>query len=151
LPIGPARNPVAGGGPAISDCYVELDVLGATNVTANKVVNCTDGDPCDGDGVADGTCTFKVAVCPNQSLGGCTPHPPVTISGKSIGAPLIPPTDLSGSDCGPYADVKVALKVKKSGAKKPGKTVLHLIAKSSGKPKTDRDNVKLICTPRPGA
>src|SRR5262245_54849764 len=63
----PAKNPVLGGGPAKSDCYVVLDVQGATDIKKNKLVNCTDGDPCDTDGMCDGTCTFKVAVCPNQT------------------------------------------------------------------------------------
>jgi len=149
----PAKNPVLGGGPAKSDCYIVFDVQGATDIKKNKQVTCIDGDPCDTDGVCgNDSCTFKVALCPNQTgSSSCTPHPPITLSGKSLGAPLIPPTDLSGSDCGPFADVKVAIKVKKSGKKKPGKTVLHLKAKSSGKPKTDTDNVKLICTPPAGS
>jgi hypothetical protein len=150
LPGGaPARNLVRGGGPVKSDCYVELDVQGATDIKGNKTVTCTDGDPCDADGTS-GTCTFKVALCPNQVFSGCTTHPPVTLSGKSVApsGPLTPPTDLSGSDCGPFADVKVSLK--KNG-KKAGKTVLHVKAKViGGKPKTDVDNVKLICKPRPG-
>ena len=148
---GTAPNLVPGGGPAKSDCYVELAVQGATAIKANKVVSCRDGDPCDADGVPDGTCTFKVALCPNQSLSGCTPHPPITLSGTSVApaGPLTPPTDLAGSACGPSAGVKVALKGKNHN--KPGKTVLHVKAKVTGaKPKTDADNVKLICTAPPG-
>src|SRR5262249_48231461 len=116
----------------------------------NKTVTCTDGDPCDTDGASDGTCTFAVALCPNQSLPGCTTHPPVTLSGASVApsGPLMPPADLSGSDCGPFAAVRVSLKGKKHN--KPGKTVLHVKAKvTGGKPKTDVDNVKFICKPRP--
>ena len=150
LPGAAARNLVLGGGPVKSDCYVELDVQRATDIKGNKTVTCTDGDPCDADGTS-GTCTFKVALCPNQVLSGCTTHPPVTLSGKSVApsGPLTPPADLSGSDCGPFADVKVSLK--KNGTK-AGKMVLHVKAKGTGgKRKTDVDNVKLICRPRPGA
>jgi hypothetical protein len=146
----PPKNPVLGGGPNKSDCYVELDVQGATDITKNKVVNCIDGDPCDTDGMCDGTCTFKVALCPNQpGLAGCTPPSSVTLSGKSV-ASLTPPTDLSGSACGAFADVKVALKGKHKN--KPGKTVLHVKAKGpkGTKPKTDADNVKFVCKPRTG-
>jgi hypothetical protein len=147
----PPGNPVLGGGPAKSDCYVELDVKNATDIKNNKVVTCTDGDPCDTDGQCQGTCTFKVAVCPNQStLAGCTPHPPVALSGKSItSGTLSSPADLSGTDCGTFKDVTVNVKGKKKN--KPGKLVLHVKAKiTGGKPKTDTDNVTLICKPRVG-
>src|SRR5258706_3446039 len=62
---------VPGGGPARSDCYIELDVTGATKVTKKRkmtIVACPDGDPtCDTDGVANNTCVFTVALCPNQT------------------------------------------------------------------------------------
>src|SRR5207248_10335312 len=108
--------------------------------------------PCDTDGMCDGTCTFKVAVCPNQpGLTSCTAHPPVVLSGKSLTkGTLTAPTSLSGSACGAFADVKAKTKGK-SKHPKPGKTVLHVKAKVTGaKPKTDADNVKLVCKPRSG-
>ena len=147
----PAKNPVLGGGPAKSDCYIELDVQGATDIKKNKQVTCIDGDPCDTDGVCgNDSCKFKVALCPNQTgSSSCTPHPPVTLTGKNVGNPLIAPGNLSGSSCGAFADVPVATRGKKH---KPGKTVLHVKAKVTGaKPKTDADNVKLVCTHRTGA
>ncbi len=144
----PAKNPVAGGGPAKSDCYSVFDVQGATSITKNKIVTCMDGDPCDTDGMCDGTCTFKVALCPNQTgISGCTPSPPlssITVKGK---ASLTPPTDLSGSDCGPFSDVKVTLK----GKKKTAKATIHVVAKDpTGKPKVDNDTLVLKCTKRVG-
>ena len=146
-----AKNPVRGGGPAKSDCYVELDVQNATTIKGNKTVTCIDGDPCDTDGMCDGTCTFKVAVCPNQTgVTGCTPKPPITLTGKGIASGVLKaPGNLSGSACGAFAEVKVPLKGKNHT--KPGHTVLKVKAKvSSGKPKTDNDTVKLICKRRVG-
>jgi hypothetical protein len=73
---------IPGGGPVRSDCYVELKVVGIDNpgpdVRSGRVVSCTDGDPCDTDGeCGNGSCTFSVAVCINQTdpnLPAC--HPP---------------------------------------------------------------------------
>jgi hypothetical protein len=143
---------VPGGGPTKSDCYIELDVTGATNVAKSKIVTCSEGDPtCDTDGAANNTCVFTVALCPNQTnVTGCTPAPPLTsISVKK--ATLTNPADLSGTTCGPTTDISVPLKVKKNGTKKPGKLVIHVKATSSGKPKKDVDNIKLICSPAPPA
>src|SRR5262249_23523882 len=77
-PLGPFTNNcpvpaglIPGGGPARSDCYVELNVVGiespGPDVRGGRVVSCTDGDPCDTDGeCGNGSCTFSVAVCINQ-------------------------------------------------------------------------------------
>ncbi len=139
---------VPGGGPKKSDCFIELNAVGASTVTNNKIVNCNDGDTCDSDGAEDGTCTFLVSLCPNQTnVPGCTPQPltGVTVSGASLTTP-----DLSGSACGPTTAVPVKLKIKKNGTKKPGKLKIRIKATSSGKPKTDSDTVMLICKPPSG-
>src|SRR5262249_21682524 len=76
---------IPGGGPASSDCYVELNVVGiespGPDVSGGRVVSCTDGDPCDTDGeCGNGSCTFSVAVCINQTdpnLSAC--HPPTRL------------------------------------------------------------------------
>jgi hypothetical protein len=74
---------VPGGGNHRTDCHAEWEPVNATNEPFLKrgLVNssqlCTDGDPdCDRDRTANGTCTFQVAVCLNQTdatLPDCTP------------------------------------------------------------------------------
>lgn len=75
---------VPGGGNPSTDCISEVAVMNPTNTPfldrrdlVNKNQICTDGDPaCDADLTADGRCTFRVAICFNQtdpSLPSCTP------------------------------------------------------------------------------
>ena len=112
---------IPGGGPTKTDCYMEFDVKGSvTPATKANKITCTDGDPtCDTDGLCDGTCTFSIRLCPNQTgLAGCTPHPPLTkVKVKPNGALTIP-TDLSGSACGAFTSVAVSVKKKKNGTEK---------------------------------
>jgi hypothetical protein len=50
-----------GGGNARTDCMLVTDVAGTT---AARAARCRDGDPsCDADGVANGSCAFRVRVC----------------------------------------------------------------------------------------
>jgi hypothetical protein len=66
---------VPGGGSPSTDCAMELLVDNPLNSPPadrkgfpNSAQSCTDGDPtCDADGVANGACSFKVAVCLNVS------------------------------------------------------------------------------------
>src|SRR5258706_10582241 len=69
---------VPGGGSTSFDCLVEYD-----GVTPNdppslpKRVKCTDGDPtCDTDGLANGSCRFRVSACinnPDSRFPSCPP------------------------------------------------------------------------------
>src|ERR1051326_1522079 len=154
----PAANPVPGGGSAQSDCYIEFDVKGASTGAKNKF-SCLDGDPaCDATpsvgGSCDDTCSFSVALCPNQSgLTKCTPKPPLAgppvVSGKGVTANTLDTAlDLAGTDCGEFRTVPVPVKTKR-GRKKPGKLTIHVKATiSSGKPKNDPDTLILTCMPR---
>ena len=66
---------VPGGGKVATDCRAEWQVANATNTPfldkhgfPNRIQACTDGDPtCDADRTADGTCTFRVSVCLDQT------------------------------------------------------------------------------------
>ena len=70
---------VAGGGPKNTDCLVELYASGIGFPAGNKVfkgTTCADGDPCDADGVRNGSCLFRPMICLNQSdpvLPKCRP------------------------------------------------------------------------------
>jgi len=138
LTLGPAPQAAAthvpGGGPAKSDCYSEFDVEGGTVAG----VTVTDTAP------VGGSCSFSVALCVNQTdVSGCTPMPPLTkikVTPKGI---LTPPTDLSGATCGASASITVPLKGRKKNH--PGKKIIHVVAKSSGKPKVDTDKLVLKC------
>lgn len=143
-----------GGGSVKSDCYVELDIADVASTTSTKVVECTDGQPCDQDGAANDSCSFGVSICINQVLSGCQPPGPaapltsVTPKGAAISLPV--PTDLASVSCGASTNVPVAVKVKRNGNKKKGKLKLPVIAKSPTKPKADKDKATLICNPSTG-
>ncbi len=138
---------VPGGGSATSDCYVEFDVRGALGT--NKVT-CTDGDPaCDADGQCQGTCTFEVGVCLNQTnVAGCTPTP-LKKALAVKGAPLSVVVAADASPvCGPSSSVPVALKGKKRN--KRGRKKIKATAIVTGKPARDADRLVLLCVPRAG-
>jgi len=138
---------INGGGSAKSDCYVEFDVQG---VSGSNKVTCTDGDPaCDTDGACDGTCTFSIALCQNQTnVPGCLPAPlkkPIQAHG-GLTAPSA--TDATAT-CGSFADIPVKLK---GGAKQNKKGIkrIKVTAISTGKPKRETDKLTLICQPHQG-
>src|SRR5437773_2244036 len=119
-PVPSSAGLVPGGGKPTSDCYNEFDVEGVDG-TAN-VIECDEGSACDADGLPNGVCDFKIALCPNQTdpnASACHPAPPLTdlkIKGKPKTLTLPPaPTDLTGTTCGDAADVLVPLKVTKKG------------------------------------
>lgn len=58
---------VAGGGSARTDCLAQFDA--DANVPAKRPRNaiCADGDPCDADGMVNGQCAFRVAICVNTT------------------------------------------------------------------------------------
>src|SRR5437763_2799821 len=69
-----------GAGPTTTDCFIGWSGLPA--LTAS----CTDGDSCDADGKADGTCTFPLSACVNvPGVAGCAP-------GSLDGAPTVKPS-----------------------------------------------------------
>jgi hypothetical protein len=141
------------GGQTKSDCLVELNVEGidnpGPNVSVGRFVTCTDGDPCDTDGMCgNNSCTFRVAVCVNQddpNLPTC--HPPTRlqkpphVSSRLAGAV---PSTFEGSACGPFVDVAVPSNKKRG--------MLRLSANATApkgtKPRRDRDTFILKCLPR---
>src|SRR5262249_14370494 len=90
---------IPGGGEPADDCLAQLDVAGAAGP---PIVECTDCDPtCDRDGVSspNGSCTFDVGLCLNQSLPGCTPGPLDRVHPSPRTALLVPALD--SMVCGP--------------------------------------------------
>jgi hypothetical protein len=151
LPAAALRLP--GGGNARTDCYVGFEVTGVAAATSTRVVECTDGDPtCDLDGAENDSCRFEVAAClnsPNDRPTCIPPAPPAALTkvklrraAAGLGLPA-----LDAADCGPAQNIDVAVKVRRNGRKRPGKTVLRGVAVSPVKPKRDKDKARLICNP----
>src|SRR5262249_54495086 len=109
---------IPGGGPASSDCYVELNVVGiespGPDVSGGRVVSCTDGDPCDtaGEG-GTGSCPFTAASCitqPDPTLPPC--HPPTGPQKFFVNPPKLPgavPASLDGPACGSFVATPLPL------------------------------------------
>src|SRR5262245_29799778 len=138
----------AGGGKRASDCYAEFNVKG-TAAGTNKLT-CVDGDPaCDSDGLCQGTCTFSLSVCVNQSnVVGCSPKPfkkPLRVTGGVSGLSVV---GSAAPACGPESPVELTLKGKKNKARKKK---IKLTAIVTGKPSKEVDQLTLTCKPRVGA
>jgi hypothetical protein len=170
---GPVVPLVPGGGNSRTDCHAEWEPVNATNVPflrhnlVNSNQTCADGDPnCDADRTADGTCTFQIAVCVNQtdaSLPACTPTTTASVhvklgrkpndvaaadavlealvglGGTRTGAKLDDvdfSPALSASACTPFASIEVPV---------GGRQRLRLRATSSTGEK-DGDRIRLSCS-----
>ena len=141
---GQAPGPtITGTGNPASECFVTLNGLTATN--GKNRVDCTDGDPsCDVDGEANGVCTFYVRVCVAQSLPGCQATTITFVKATPRKAGLaLPPVPATEPVCGDQTTLSVPLT--KKGA--TGRLSLVLIAKNNGKPRREKDQIKIACMP----
>src|SRR5262245_31285534 len=88
---------VHGGGPPKTDCYAEFEVEKGT-LAGRTTVECMDGAACDTDGACDGNCSFRLAVCFNQTdISNCTPAPPTCLMQEH--GELIVPRCSANADC----------------------------------------------------
>jgi hypothetical protein len=154
-PVPAGLIPGSGPGLARSDCYVELKVVGidfpGPDVSGGRVVSCTDGDPCDTDGeCGNGSCTFSVAVCINQTdpnLPAC--QPPTGLQKLFVNPPKLAgavPGSLDGPACGSFVAIPLPL----MNGTQPAKVLLsaNATAAQGTSPRTDRDTYVLKCLPR---
>jgi len=75
-----------GGGPRAADCMMLIDVEGVPGEPRDKAARCTDGDiGCDGDGVVNGTCTFRVRLCLGEEPAPAACHTDV-VTGAALTA-----------------------------------------------------------------
>jgi len=153
---------VAGGGAKNTDCLVELVASGIGFPGGKKVfkgTTCADGDPCDADGVRNGSCLFTPTICLNQTdpaLPKCKPAmikkikfkikngdtSPLDAAVAAIGLPS------SASTCtAPVGFVVPIAGPDKNGELLSGK--LNIQAKASTTKGKDEDKYQLVC--RPGA
>src|SRR5262247_2698450 len=148
---------IPGSGPGLvrSDCYVELKVVGidspGPDVRGGRVVSCTDGDPCDTDGeCGNGSCTFSVAVCINQTgpnLPAC--HPPTGLRKLFVNPANLAgavPGSLDGPACGSFVAIPLPL----NNGTQPAMVRLsaNATAANGTSPRRDRDTYVLECLPR---
>ena len=148
---------IPGGGPAKSDCYLELDVAGIQNgtpqVQKNKIVLCTDGEACDTGACGDSSCTVSIAACINQSDPSLACTPPTGLQKVSIKKKLDvqTPQALEGAKCLSPLSVTIPVTLKK-GNFKPKKSQVTLKGVGKGlkgtKPRTDKDTWIIRCLPR---
>jgi hypothetical protein len=92
-------------------------------------------------------------LCVNDNANPATCSPPappdalVEVFPKGNASGLsVPPLDTTG--CGESSDIDVAVRLRKGGrVRKPGKTKLKVIAKTTAKPRKDKDVAILLCRP----
>src|SRR5262245_19454759 len=153
---------VAGGGPKNTDCLIQLMASGIGFPGGSKVfkgTTCADGDPCDADGVRNGSCLFTPTICLNQTdpaLPKCKPamikkikfkikHGDTSALDAAVAAIGLPS---SASTC----TAPVSFVVPIAGPDKKGELLsgkLNIQAKASTTKGKDEDKYQLVC--RPGA
>ncbi len=132
----------SGTGPAASDCYVTFEGFAAD--TRGRA-DCVDGAACDADGAANGSCTFAVRVCVAQPLAGCTAGTVTTLKATPASSAIpLPSVPAAAPACGATTQITVPLR---RNGRRPGQKALAFTAKSDGKPKRERDVIKLRCLP----
>jgi hypothetical protein len=133
-------------GPGKTGCYAEFDVAGAT--TTDKHQTCTDGDPtCDTDGQCQGTCTFFIQLCVNQTnVTGCTPSAfkkrGVHVKGHLLPVPVTTGTEAA---CGDGMPITVPVHGK------TGRRKLEVRANTTGSPPREKFFLFLTCKRRTDA
>lgn len=165
---------IGGGGSAATDCLLALSVDANFPIGAPKQVRCVDGDPaCDDDGVVNGVCDLRIALCANSTF-----NPSCTLSGLSSvtvehaldnGDPKFDPDfqglqnrvnsdftfPVTGADvCTTVGLVHVPIKgpLGNNNACSRAKKKIKLHSVSTSGPsgvKEDKDTLKLYCDPAP--
>jgi hypothetical protein len=145
-----------GNGSPDSECLHEAYGLNVVDGTAE----CTDGAPCDGDGLQNDACLFPIGFCLNvddSNLSSCDTNSNITavaIAAKpdssaitSASTQIAAALPLTGTSCffsdGVRVPVKVAGTTKKDGK---GKVKVKVTAADNRK---DSDTYKLVCHPAP--
>jgi hypothetical protein len=66
---------VAGGGSVETDCLAVFDVAADGATVRPRRLRCTDGSPCDADGLVNGRCEFPLGICANSTANPrCVAH-----------------------------------------------------------------------------
>ncbi len=166
---------VGGGGSSRVDCLATFQADVNTPITKPRSIRCKDGDPsCDLDGIVNGVCNFKVAVCANSSFNpsACDLHGVRIITVDHAADNGDPKFDTEfqalqtriDSEIGPYPNstsdvctaatnffVPVQGPLKDNKCKK-GKKQIRLVTESTaaagmGTILVDKDKLDLVCDP----
>jgi hypothetical protein len=163
---------IGGGGSASTDCLLVFEAAANTPPARPHNIRCADGDPCDADGVVNGSCQFPVAVCANSTADArCTLNGVETVTvdhaldngdrhfdpefqalqtriDSTIDPPSTEPdrctaaTNFHVPVIGPFAN----------GSCKKGRKTVKIVTISSpiaGRLFKDGDRIKLTCDPAP--
>jgi len=123
---------VAGLARVSAACGVAWEVAGV----ATTRLACRDGDPsCDTDGVADGRCTFRLALC--RDTTGCAG--PVRVGGKAA-ATVRRAVEALGTTGACTGDVVLAVRMRRTA-------VLRASARDAAVRRTHRERLRLACEP----
>lgn len=141
-----------GGGPKAADCMMLIDVEGVSGRPRSRAARCTDGDiGCDGDGVINGTCAFRVRLCLGEEPAPAGCHADV-VTGAALTAtesvfgevgaalaalPMPAPPDIC------TAEVTVPLPTR---GERAGRAKLRAMA-TMGSGHADKDRLMFICRP----
>jgi hypothetical protein len=157
----PIDRLLAGGGSAATDCAMEIYgvelVPKSPGMTARLAI-CTDGDPCDADGVVDGACTYPVGLCLNVAdarLPTCTPSGVTSVqllaavpASESLAEMVSSIVPSAQAACAFSDGYRVPVRETGSGALRPGKGRIKVRAVTGGlTPKKDTDAVRFVCQP----
>jgi hypothetical protein len=161
-----------GGGSAKTDCLAVFSADVNYPASKPKQIRCADGDPCDADGVVNGSCSFAVGLCANSTFDArCTLNGVESIAvdhALDNGDPKfdtdfqalqsrvdsqIDPPDSSADNCTTPTTIRVPLQGPLPGgickATKKIVKVTTLSLFSGGKQYKDVDKLLLQCTPSP--
>lgn len=171
---------IVGGRQANSECLLNLAGIrlnhpsdgGPGAPKAKKEVRCVDGDPCDRDGVVNGTCTFDVTTClrnDDPAFPGCDAalglkelvvksgrgrrYDPELVNLATRGRLIL---ESAPGNCSEPGFLQVPLQPNRtcskiSRAKKKIDMVVVSVPDSAGRVRKDRDKVTLTCLPAPDA
>lgn len=125
------------------ECLLAWRTSTATSATANVRVVCHDGEACDLDGAADGTCTLSAQLCVN--VAGCEPAEVSVLGLSGRDAPVLAPVTTEVTlpvpaveACSKGTPMRVAL-----GGKRSAKLSLAATAEATGR--RDRDALRVVC------
>ncbi|MCC6765571.1 MAG: hypothetical protein IT293_13000 [Deltaproteobacteria bacterium] len=163
---------VGGGGSAKSDCLAVFDAPANEPARRPRTVRCADGDPCDADGLVNGSCEFPISVCANSTADARCVSPGVTrvtvAHSVDDGTPGFDPEmqavatrlgfvlelpEARADRCGAPTAVHVAVDgPRKNDRCRKGVKTIRLTALSmpiAGRARADVDRLKMICEPSP--
>ena len=160
----PVGQLAAGGGNRLTDCTVEafgLDLQPGMPGRAPRLAICIDGDACDADGTADGSCTYPLGLCVSVDDArnpDCAPTAVASVELVSTRLESVELTDLfadvnaalpnAETSCFFSRGVRVSTRALDNGLVRPGRATIKLRATTDEEDAShDNDVIRLVCEP----